>query len=120
MDAKFRFPNLFPGTRTLIILTQPKTEGSIRNVYTPDTVTQKLLTLRSMQERLKEELETYDYTDYGLMICQVNGRAIMTEHLNQRFKDIPAAMNDPGIPTVGIVFHGIRHTSAGLRLKLAT
>lgn len=42
MDVKFRFTNLYPGTRTLIILKQPKTEGSIRNVYTPDTVTQKL------------------------------------------------------------------------------
>ncbi|MEG0767546.1 MAG: site-specific integrase, partial [Clostridia bacterium] len=42
MEIKFRFPNMFPGTRTVIVLKQPKTEGSIRNVYTPDTVTKKL------------------------------------------------------------------------------
>lgn len=119
MDVKFRFPNLYPGTRTVIILKQPKTEGSIRNVYMPVTVTQKLLTLRQMQERLKEELGTDGYMDYGLMICQANGRPIMTEHLNQRFKDVLAAMKDPAIPTEGIVFHSIRHTSAGLKLKLS-
>ena len=119
MDVKFRFPNLYPGTRTLIILKQPKTEGSIRNVYTPDTVTQKLKTLRRLQERLKEELGCDGYMDYGLMICQANGRPIMTEHLNKRFKDILVAMNDPDIPTENIVFHSIRHTSAGLKLKLS-
>lgn len=119
MDIKLRFPNMFPGTRTVIVLKQPKAVGSIRNVYTPDTVTQKLLTLRRMQERLKEELGTDGYMDYGLMICQANGRPIMTEHLNQRFKDILVAMNDPDVPTEGIVFHSILHTSAGLKLKLS-
>lgn len=119
MDIKFRFPNLYPGTRTVIVLKQPKTDGSIRNVYTPDTVTQKLPMLRRMQEKLKEELGTDGYMDYGLMICQANGRPIMTEHLNQRFKDVLLAMKDPDIPTEGIVFHSIRHTSAGLKLKLS-
>ena len=33
MEVMFRFPNLYPGTRTAIVLKQPKTEGSIRNVY---------------------------------------------------------------------------------------
>lgn len=36
----YRFPNLYPGTRTVIVLKQPKTEGSIRNVYIPETVLQ--------------------------------------------------------------------------------
>ena len=38
MDILFRFPNLYPGTRTVIVLKQPKTEGSIRTVYIPETV----------------------------------------------------------------------------------
>ncbi len=88
MDVMFRFPNMYPGTRTVIILKQPKTDGSIRNVYTPDTVTLKLQTLRQMQQKLKEELGTDGYMDYGLMICQANGRHIMTEHLNKRFQGI--------------------------------
>ena len=53
MDILYRFPNLYPGTRTVIVLKQPKTEGSIRNVYIPDTVAFKLKTLRQMQDRLK-------------------------------------------------------------------
>lgn len=53
MDVMFKFPNLCPGARTVIVLKQPKTEGSIRNVYTPDTVTQKLKVLRQMQNELK-------------------------------------------------------------------
>ena len=90
MEIMFKFPNLYPGTRTVIVLKQPKTEGSIRNVYTPDTVTQKLMILKRMQEKLKQELGNDGYMDYDLMICQANGRPIMTEHLNKRFKDMNA------------------------------
>ncbi|MCC8076894.1 MAG: tyrosine-type recombinase/integrase [Oscillospiraceae bacterium] len=57
--------------------------------------------------------------DYGLVICQANGRPIMTEHLNKRFKDILTAMNDPEIDVSDIVFHSIRHTSAGVKLRLS-
>lgn len=38
MEIKFKFPNLYPGTKTVLVLKQPKTEGSIRNVYIPSTV----------------------------------------------------------------------------------
>ncbi|MDO4568713.1 MAG: tyrosine-type recombinase/integrase [Clostridia bacterium] len=119
MEVLFKFPNLYPGTRTVIVLKQPKTEGSIRNVYTPDTVTQKLMVLKRMQEKLKGELGSDGYMDYGLIICQANGRPIMTEHLNKRFKEILVAMGDPDIAVDDIVFHSIRHTSAGVKLRLS-
>ena len=119
MDIMFKFPNLYPGTKTVVVLKQPKTEGSIRNVYTPDTVTQKLITLRRMQEKLKLELGDDGYMDYGLIICQANGRPIMTEHLNKRFKDVLVAMDDPDIDVGNVVFHSLRHTSAGVKLKLS-
>ncbi len=96
MDILFRFPNLYPGTRTLIVLKQPKTEGSIRNVYIPETVAQKLKVLKQMQDKLKIELGDDGYMDYGLIICQANGRPIMTEHLNKRFKEVLEAMEDSG------------------------
>ncbi len=119
MEVMFKFPNLYPGTRTVIVLKQPKTDGSIRNVYTPDTVTQKLSVLRRMQDKLKQELGSDGYMDYGLMICQANGRPIMTEHLNKRFKDVLIAMGDPNVPAEDVVFHSIRHTSAGVKLRLS-
>ena len=57
--------------------------------------------------------------DYDLVICQANGRPIMTEHLNKRFKDILAEMNDPEIDPEEIVFHSLRHTSASAKLTLS-
>ena len=50
MNILFRFPNLYPGTRTVIVLKQPKTEGSIRTVYIPETVAKKLEKLRETEE----------------------------------------------------------------------
>ena len=43
----------------------------------------------------------------------------MTEHLNKRFKDILIAMGDPDVDTEDMVFHSIRHTSAGVKLRLS-
>lgn len=119
MDILYKFPNLYPGTKTVIVLKQPKTEGSIRNVYIPETVMQKLMKLRQMQEKLKFELGSDGYMDYGLIICQANGRPIMTEHLNKRFKEILTEMNDPEINIDDMVFHSLRHTSAGVKLRLS-
>ena len=82
------------------------------------TVTQKLLTLKKMQNKLKTELGDDAYMDYGLVICQANGRPIMTEQLNRRFKDILEEMN-LGIDLSDIVFHSLRHTSAGVKLRLS-
>lgn len=119
MEILYRFPNLYPGTKTVVVLKQPKTEGSIRNVYIPDTVARKLDKLYQMQESLKQELGSDGYMDYGLIICQANGRPIMTEHLNKRFKEILTAMQDPNIDPDSIVFHSIRHTSAGVKLRIS-
>lgn len=119
MEVLYTFPNLYPGTKTVIVLKQPKTEGSIRNVYIPDTVAQKLGILKSLQDEMKAELGDDGYMDYGLIICQANGRPIMTEHLNKRFKDILAAMGFAKADLDDIVFHSIRHTSAGMKLKLS-
>ena len=110
MDILFRFPNLYPGTRTVIVLKQPKTEGSIRTVYIPETVAKKLEKLREMQMKLKLELGDDGYMDYGLIICQANGRPIMTEHLNKRFKEVLIGLNDPTINVDNVVFHSLRHT----------
>lgn len=119
MDVLYKFPNMFPGTRTVIVLKQPKTEGSIRRVYIPETVVKKLAILRQMQERLMAELGDDGYMDYGLVICQANGRPMMTEHLNKRFKDVLEELNDPTINADNVVFHSLRHTSTGVKLRLS-
>ena len=119
MDILFRFPSLFPGTKTVTVLKQPKTEGSIRNVYIPDTVMHKLNNLRAMQADMMADFGEDGYMDYRLIISQANGRPIMTEHLNQRFKDVLEDMGADDIDVDDIVFHSIRHTSAGMKLKLS-
>jgi len=119
MDILFKFPNLYPGTRTVIVLKQPKTEGSIRTVYIPETVAKKLEKLKAMQMKLKQELGDDGYMDYGLIICQANGRPIMTEHLNKRFKEVLTQLNDPTINVDNVVFHSLRHTSTGVKLRLS-
>lgn len=92
---------------------------SIRTAYLPSTVVEKLTVLKQMQEKLKMELGTEGYMDYGLVICQANGRPIMTEHLNKRFKEVLREMNDPEINADELVFHSIRHTSASEKLVLS-
>lgn len=119
MDILFKFPNLYPGSRTVIVLKQPKTEGSIRTVYIPETVAKKLEKLKAMQMKLKQELGDDGYMDYGLIICQANGRPIMTEHLNKRFKEVLTQLNDPTINVDNVVFHSLRHTSTGVKLRLS-
>ncbi len=119
MQILFTFPNLYPGTKTSIMLKQPKTEGSIREIDVPASTMQALAGLRELQENLKKELGSEGYADYGLVICQANGRPIMTEHLNKKFKDILEDLSDPDIDPKDFVFHSLRHTSAAAKLALS-
>lgn len=119
MEIMYTFPNLYPGTKTSIVLKQPKTDGSVRVVKSPNNVLEALSVLKEIQGKLKKELGADGYMDYDLVICQANGRPIMTEHLNKRFKDILAEMNDPEIDPEEIVFHSLRHTSASAKLTLS-
>ncbi|MCL2200685.1 MAG: site-specific integrase, partial [Oscillospiraceae bacterium] len=120
MDILCELPSLFPGTKSVIVLKQPKTEGSIRNVYIPDTVIKKLQALREMQLQMRIDFGDADYTDYGFIIAQANGRPIMRENLNRHFKKI---LTEIGPETLAkaedVVFHSIRHTSTGMKLKLS-
>ena len=60
----------------------------------------------------------YGRKPQDLTICQANGRPIMTEHLNKRFKEILTEMNDPDMNPQEIVFHSLRHTSATTKLLM--
>lgn len=119
MNILFKFPNLYPGTKTTIVLKQPKSDDSIRNVDVPQSVLNALLILKEMQDKLKKELGSDGYMDYNLTICQANGRPIMTEHLNKRFKEILTEMKDPDMDPQEIVFHSLRHTSATAKLLMS-
>lgn len=72
-DMYHFFIPLLPNTSTRIVLKQPKTEGSIRTVYIPETVAKKLEKCKAMQMKLKQELGDDGYMDYGLIIGSQNG-----------------------------------------------
>ena len=119
MNILYKFPNLYPGTKTTIVLKQPKSDDTIRDVDVPQSVLNALLVLKEMQDKLKKELGSDGYMDYNLTICQANGRPIMTEHLNKRFKEILTEMNVPDMNPQEIVFHCLRHTSATTKLLMS-
>lgn len=119
MNIIYKFPNLYPGAKTLIVLKQPKSDDSIRDVDVPLNVLNSLQILKDMQEKMKSELGPEGYCDYNLVICQANGRPMMTEHLNKRFKEILIEMNDPEINSEEVVFHSLRHTSATAKLIMS-
>ena len=59
MNILFKFPNLYPGTKTMIVLKQPKSDDTIRNVDVPQSVLNALLVLKEMQDKLKKELHLH-------------------------------------------------------------
>ena len=113
-EIYFKFPNSYPGVKTSIVLKNTKTDGSNRSVYVPKSVLQKLQKLQNLQRVMQEELGDDGYLDYKLVICQANGRPMMTEHLNKRFKEV---LKKIGVREV--VFHSIRSTSTTYKLKLS-
>jgi len=120
-DIYFTFPSYNPRAKSVIVLKNTKEDGgSDRNAYLPTAVYDKLIRLREMQEELKDELGDDGYYDYGMMICQENGKPIMTEHLNRRFQQV---LNKMGIkPKKGdeqYVFHSIRSTATTYKLKIS-
>jgi len=88
MEILFKFPNLYHGTKTSIVLKRPKTEGSIRVTEVPRSVISTLFVLKDIQNRLKDGLGSNGYMEYDLVICQANGHPLMKEHFNKRFKEI--------------------------------
>jgi len=120
-DIYYKFPSYNPRAKSVIVLKNTKEDGgSDRNAYLPTAVYEKLMRLREMQEELKSELGDDGYYDYGMMICQENGKPIMTEHLNRRFQQV---LNKMGIkPKKGdeqYVFHSIRSTATTYKLKIS-
>ncbi len=116
----FKFPSFNPCSKSVIALKNTKEDGgSDRNAYLPEMVYSKIMRLREMQENLKRVLGD-GYFDYGMIICQANGRPVMTEHLNKRFQRV---LDEMGIkPKHGeqqYVFHSIRSTSTTYKLRVS-
>lgn len=120
-EIYFRFPSYQPRGKSIVVLKNTKEDGgSDRNCYLPEAVYDKLMVLKQMQLEIKNEFGDDCYSDYGMMICQENGRPLMTEHLNRKFQSV---LGEMGIrPKQGedqYVFHSIRSTATTYKLRIS-
>lgn len=108
----YEFPGVISGASSALILRMPKTLRSIRKVWIPPTFARMLQRLKEAQNQRKAILSN-EYNDYNLVICQANGRPVEAKYLLKRLQ---AFIKRHGLPEV--VFHSLRSTSAGTKLKL--
>jgi len=123
----YKFPMLLTTATTFIVLKQPKTEASERMSKINNLLIEKLDRLRVMQQDLIENIFGDYYPDSQLIICQPNGRPLMPEQLNRKFKDIILEMCNAGykfrsVPEnqlENVVFHSVRAASATKKLAIS-
>lgn len=120
----YTFSVLNPYNKTMVVLKAPKTEATERFGKLNNLLITKLDYLRTMQEKL-----SFDdiYQDNHLIVCQSNGRPIMPEQLNRKFKSIIIEMKARGYEFTSVpenllnkvVFHSIRSASATKKLRVS-
>jgi len=108
-----KFPSNNTKVKTILVLKDPKTRSSVRNIYLPRTVAEML------KER-KKQIETYknylgdDYHDYKLVICYENGTPTEGDRIRRFFQKL---IKDNHLRPV--VYHSLRHSSTTYKLKLS-
>lgn len=123
----YHFPVMNPYNKTVVVLKAPKTEETERFSRLNNLMIEKLDRMREMQQELIDTVFGDDYQDNQLIICQPNGRPIMPEQLNRKFKDIIVEMRENGhkfssVPENlldAVVFHSVRAASATKKLRIS-
>lgn len=108
----FIFPNLKEDSKTVTVLTEPKTHQSRRKVFIPKTMALSLKKWKEKQERIKL-FKGDEYQDYDLVFCQENGRPIECRLINKKLKKICKEHNLPLITS-----HSFRHLGATIKLEI--
>ena len=112
-DVKFKFPSYKPTGTTVLIIKTPKTTSSVRTIYLPKTLANKLLEYKANQDEIKDLLGS-DYHDYDLVIANTDGRPIEGQIIS---RGLTKLIQENNLPKV--VFHSLRHTSVTYKLKLS-
>ena len=123
----YTFPILNPYNKTVVVLKAPKTEATERFGKLNNLMIEKLDRLKAMQRDLIETIFGDAYQDNQLIICQPNGRPIMPEQLNRKFKEIIIEMRENGHTFTSVpeklldevVFHSVRAASATKKMKVS-
>ncbi len=87
----------------------PKTETSRRAVRLQPGLLVELQAYRIAQDQMRQVMRD-EYTDYGLIFCQANGRPLDARNLLQR--DFWGSLRRAGLRRIR--FHDLRHTFAAL------
>lgn len=110
------FPKQMKTSKSTLILKGPKTEGSHRKQYLTEPL------MNEIEERLAEVQRCKDffreeYHDYGLLLCQYDGRPLDPSHLEKTFKQRQRQM---GIPVKEqIEFQGLRKSGQMHKVRLS-
>ena len=110
------FPKQVNTSKSHMILKAPKTEGSYRKLYLTTPLIQEI------KERIEEieKCKTYygaDYQDYGLLICQPDGRPIEPHSFSRSFNVWQTKL---GIPAnEQIEFQGLRKSGQMHKVRLS-
>ncbi len=110
------FPKQVKTSKSTLILKGPKTEGSHRKQYLTEPL------MAEIQERMAEIQRCKDffreeYHDYGLLICQYNGRPLDPSHLEKAFRQ---RQRQIGIPAKEqIEFQGLRKSGQMHKVRLS-
>ena len=113
--------------KTVVVLKAPKTDATERYSKLNSLMVEKLDRMKQMQEEMVANVFGEDYQDNQLIICQPNGRPIMQEQLNRKFKDIIVEMCENGYYFTSVpedqldkvVFHSVRAASATKKMQVS-
>ena len=108
-----RFPSCVKDGSTILVLTELKTESSVRTNPFDKSVVEALQDMREYQARQKADLGA-EYQDFNLVVAQENGRPFEERLMRKRFNRL---IKEAGLPPV--VFHSLRHTSVNVKLQLS-
>lgn len=110
--AYFVFPKQHEDSESVVFFTDPK-EDKTRHVPYGKGVSDALDEWERRQE-LEKQLIGADYTDYGLVVAQPNGRPYESETVLKRLVKF---CKEAGLPC--ITTHSLRHTSIDLKLEVS-
>ncbi|MBQ9907512.1 MAG: site-specific integrase [Oscillospiraceae bacterium] len=103
------FPVISPSQTTLLVLKKPKTESSVRKVYIPFSLAEKLREYKKAQD---EMLAMSDFPSYNMVFCHDNGRPISDDTMLKRFKRL---VQEHGLRQVDP--YSLRHSGATAKLR---
>ena len=104
-----KFPAISPNQKTQLVLKKPKTDSSVRKVYIPFSLAEKLREHKKAQDEI---LSLSDYPRYDMVFCHDNGRPISDDTLLKRFKRL---LQEHGLRQVDP--YSLRHSGATAKLR---